>query len=197
MGRLPRSTAIGLVAVAVLLLGIVWSPRAEACSFAGPQPFSLNASNGDVTPPAPPVLDHLQIRRSDHAPPGNGDCGEIGSIQLTLGLSDDTFAADQIGVRLRLKDGSLPPGLALPPDPIVHDSGMVLLAFPDDPDQRYSFTLAVSAIDGARNESEPTDVVVTGEPQGCACTLYARGTPGTGHSLAAVAALIALARRRR
>lgn len=183
------------------ITGVAWPSRAEACQFA-PYPATFTPMSPDSTdaiPPAPPILEDVSIERSDYAPPGTGDCGDVGHISLSFALSDDTFDPTQIGVRLRLKSGIVPAGLVLPTDPVVHTQGSVGLSFQDDPAKPYAFTLEVTAIDGAGNESEPTDVDVrTGRPSDAgACSFAAHRATGTGASFTAIMALLGFTRARR
>ncbi len=66
-----------------------------------------------------------------------------------------------LGVRLSLLSGSLPPAFQIPAYALVATQGTLYFADGDDPSQSMDFTLQANSVDGAGNESLPIEVHVT------------------------------------
>ena len=159
-----KSSAVAMVAVAGLVSMI--PADADACSFAGPEIHTLDAAEQavDVAPPGAPTLLDLQIVRGQ-GPQSAGcggssatSCDDIGQIRLNLVAADDRTDAARIGYRISLAGGALPSGLLLPDEPIRTFDGWISLIWIDeatDDQERIEFSLTVTAIDLAGNESAP------------------------------------------
>jgi hypothetical protein len=155
------------IAAAAFAIGLVWVKTGLCCSFA-PEPSKFgHSANGEPTaaPPLPLQLKKVRVGRSQHAPPGPGDCSEVGGVALDFAFSDSATGAQQLGIGLTVIEGALPPSMVLSGGPYAHDNGTLSFMFADDPHEAFSFTLAARAVDTAGNQSSPTKVVVTGDPK--------------------------------
>ena len=127
---------------------------------------------GRVAPPAKEntsvagarlVVEGVEIRRSSYPPPGHGDCGDIGSVLLSVRLTGfDEWPAD-IGLRVRFAEGSRYFGH----QPVAGDGGtrwlwppnegVSYMSQPDYPDQPIDATLLLAAVDCAGRETAPVE----------------------------------------
>ena len=176
------------------------STPASACRIAPPREFSIvdSGSTGTSTVATPKLL-AVEITRSKYPPPGKGDCGELGRVQLKFGLSDvEPWPAD-LGLRVRVIDGTLFQDVQPPAFPLVADLGEMVLFGGDNPDQAMNCTLRVTAVDRYGNESDPIDVPIS-DPNDAGCTI-ARGPSHDPGSLFGIiglcAAALTIARRAR
>ena len=175
---------------------------ARACSLAGPTPHVIDPSM-QATDQAPPTLPPLPNARVTRGNPTVGcgsrsTCDDIGTIGIAVGATDDVTPAERIGYRLTLESGALPSSLTLPTDAVEPMSGELVLVWDDIADGRiedFNFTLRITAVDLAGNESDPQLLPIsTGTGTACAVA----GAPTSGGELAAfVASALALAMRRR
>ena len=149
---------------ALLLCGIgAWPTHAAACKIKPyPDQFQTGSTaNGSLQPPTTPSLVGVAVIRSKHAPPGNGDCAEVGSLQIQFEIPGSSSWPADLGVRLSLLSGSLPLAFQIPAYALVATQGTLYFAGGDDPSQPMDFTLQASSVDGAGNESSPIAVHVT------------------------------------
>jgi uncharacterized protein (TIGR03382 family) len=188
------------VAIAALLLWIEGAGSARACSVDVSEPYEPSGGGSDagiaLPSPLPLQSSGVRVNRSRRAPPGHGDCSDIGSITLSFVLDDGASVPDDSGIALTVVEGELPPRLHLSGEPYAHDHGTLFFAFQDHPEQAFAFTLEARAVDAAGNQSEPTEVIVTGHPRasdGCAVS----GEIGGSSALALFGATLLLMRRRR
>jgi hypothetical protein len=192
--------ALVVVAAACLMPG----GRARACSFSGPSPYVVDASmqaTDHVAPTLPPVsVARLQRGEKTGGCTGASTCDGFGSLALSVAPSDDVTPANAIGYRFSLAAGALPPGFSIlldQPSQVVVSDGEIWFNWTDGTDDHapIDFTLRVTAIDRAGNESAPQMVRVIDDPGGCAIARpHARGRAWL---LVVVMVLAARHRRRR
>jgi hypothetical protein len=208
----PSMNRLSLLVAAATAAGVASVPAdARACSLIGPQPHivdpALQAS--DQVPPTLPAPLPARIKRAELAQQtGCGaqvsSCDDLGIIYITAHATDDMTPPEEIGYRLSLESGMLPPGLTLPPDAIRpgEPSDQLLLYWSDQGDgveEPFAFTVRIAAVDLAGNESAPQLLLIADEPSGHAACAVARGRfslPGLA-GIAALAVLLATRRRRR
>jgi len=175
--------------------------NARACSVAGPSPYVIDASM-QATDHVSPTLQPLSVASLQRGTATGGACSRnscdgMGSLALTIAVSDDVTPATNLGYRFSLAAGALPPSFIImldQPSQVTVSDGKIWFNWDDGTEDHapIDFTLQVVAIDRAGNESAPQTVRVTDDPGGCA---VARPHP---RGLAwAVAAALLLARRRR
>jgi len=124
-------------------------------------------------------------------------CGGFGTIVLTVTeAEDDRTALEQMGFRIEIEGGKVPPGLDVF-DGVqrVFVGKDLFLRFTDpDPDDQesFGFQLRLISVDLAGNESEPSEVIVASDPgdSGGGCTL-ARGAPPSAWPAVLVAFVLA------
>ena len=188
-----RPCALSLcVTAAAFLVGVVWTRSGLACSIVlDPPNFELSAK-GEASgePPSPLRLNKVLVRRSKRAPPGPGDCSEIGGFGLEFVVSDSGKGADQLGIGLTVTKGKLPRDMTLAGGPYKHENGALGFGFADYPDEAFSFTLAARAVDAMGKQSSPIEVVVKGDPQAIRSTGWCSMAAGLGHSQAWGAVLL-------
>lgn len=174
-----------MVAAAVLV-GVSWAKSGLACSIVLNPPNFEPSTKGEATGarPSPLQLKRVRVTRSKRAPPGPGDCSEIGGFALDFALSSFGTEARQMGVALKVTNGELPLGMTLAGGPYQHENGVVGFGFADYPDEAFSFTLAARAVDAAGNQSSPIDVVVQGDPQRRRSSAWCSMSGDLGHSQA-------------
>ena len=176
------------------------STPASACRIAPPREFSIADSGPGTSTVATPELLAVKVTRSRYAPPGNGDCGEWGSVQLKFGLSDAQPWSADLGLRVRVIDGIFFQGVQPPAFPLVADLGEIALLGGDNPDQALNCTLRVTAVDRQGNESAPVDVPISDHANDAGCAI-ARGPSYDRGSLFGIiglcAAALTIARRAR
>jgi hypothetical protein len=169
-----------------------WQGRASACSVILPEQRSLDcgAASGDAASGgaasggaasggaagavhtsvanAQLQLDGVEIKRSRYAPPGRGDCGELGSTKLRFSLAGNASWPEDVGVRLTLREGKFsyfqPQG-----DPLQSATGWLVLAQagavrffgPDDPTTPLALMLEARAVDCSGGVSAPIEVRIS------------------------------------
>jgi hypothetical protein len=173
--RLPA----GLLRAGIALLLLSQSPQAAACVL---EPLRLHHSDADLAridtaPPDPPVVLAAEAYRRSGLTCGEdicvaNNCGDLGGVAVDLSAGDDQTPARDIGFRLELVEGNVPPALRrmLGVDLAGPTPLRVQLSFDDVPS--VAATLRVIAIDGAGNESAPSEPFQVGFD---GCTLAATG----------------------
>src|SRR5688572_10479775 len=157
-------------------VGSSWQARAGACSVVLPQQQSLSC---EVVPgggahtsvaAAQLQLDAVEIQRSRYAPPGKGDCGELGSARLRFHLEQATPPGSSawpidVGLLLTLREGTssyfAPPLTTVAGTPgwlLLPQSGAVRLFGPEDPQAPLALRLEARAVDCAGAVSAPLEV---------------------------------------
>ena len=173
---------------------------ARACSLAGPTPHVIDPSM-QATDQAPPTLPPLPSARVTRGKPTVGcgsrsTCDDIGTIGIAVDATDDVTPAERIGYRLTLESGQPPSALILPTDAVEPVSGELVLVWDDIADGRtedFNFTLRITAVDLAGNESDPQRLPIS-TGTGTACAVAGAPTPG-GELATLVASALALAMR--
>jgi len=179
-----RALARGLrVGVLALVITSLQTPVAWACKIKQlPDQFSAaSSSSPDSAPPSPPNVAGVAVTRAGHAPPGNGDCSEVGYLEIKLQAGDSGTWPATLGVGLSLVAGTLPTAFPVMPDyPLAPIQGSLYFAGQDDPSQSIDFTLRAVAVDGAGTESTPVDIRVFSPGNGGGgCSLLAHApSPG-------------------
>jgi MYXO-CTERM domain-containing protein len=186
-------------AAVVATVVVVLRADARACDPVGDFPHTVDPSMqaADQTPPSLPAIPAPTVHygADDSSGCGGAKCGDATYIGIAALATDDMTAADHIGYRLSLVDGTLPANTTLPTTAIDPFLDQVRVYFPHDT-VAFDFTLQVVAIDRAGNESAPQTVRVT-DDSGHACAV-ARGRAGrTDLGWAALLALLAVASRQR
>jgi hypothetical protein len=183
--------------------GVVCAARtdARACSVVGPSPYVIDASM-QATDHVAPTLQPLSVASLQRGTATGGACSRsscdgMGSVVLTVPVSDDVTPAPNLGYRFSLAAGALPPSFIIlldQPSQVIVSDGKIWFGWDDGTEDHapIDFTLRVVAIDRAGNESAPQTVRVTDDPAGCAVVRpHPRGLAWI------VAAALLLARRRR
>lgn len=153
---------LGLAFGALALLGA--AEPASTCIFV-PQPVhrvdaTLEAS--DHEPPAPPVVVAVDaFRRNGMTCTQTGcvqnSCGDTGTVRIELAPSaDDQTPPEQLGYRLMLVRGELPPSLSSIIGVTLAGGHPLFLRPGFDELPALDVALAAVAVDTAGNESEPT-----------------------------------------
>jgi hypothetical protein len=173
--RLPP----GLLRAGIGLLLLSQSRQAAACVL---EPLRLHHSDADLAridtaPPDRPVVLAAEAYRRSGLTCGEdicvaNNCGDLGGVAVELSAGDDQTPARDIGFRLELVEGNVPPALRrmLGVDLAGPTPLRVQLAFDDVPS--VAATLRVIAIDAAGNESAPSEPFQVGFD---GCTLAATG----------------------
>lgn len=202
---LPDRLLARLLLVFVLLVGSAWPTLALACEIKPyPDAFPVDSTQAAALPAAPMLaLASLSVRRSRHAPPGSGDCGEIGSLVLQFTQSDGSAWPDDVGVRLSVVRGALPQTFPIPdypvltfaiPDyPMLTTQGSLDFAGGDDPAQAIDFTLRATGVNAGGVESAPIEIHVSDSGRSSGCSMSGAEP---GWALPVGLALCALAFRR-
>jgi hypothetical protein len=156
-----------------------WQGRALACSVILPQKQTLSCgavAAGTVPHTAATGaqlrIESVQVQRSRYAPPGLGDCGELGSTTVTFRLAGSQEWPSDMGVLVSLRQGNFiyfqPPltslgsasgWLFLPG--AVPSPGSVRFFGPDDPSQPLELLLDARAIDCNDNLSAPVELRIS------------------------------------
>jgi hypothetical protein len=169
-----RSAGVCFVALATLL---TLPGPALACSYQpNPLEFTTNGPPPAGAPaPLPPRLANVVVYRSQHAPPGIGDCAELGSVQLSFTLAGAAWPAT-LGIRLRLVDGFPPDFVHLDGPAWRVKSGKLSFVGGDDPSRDFEFTVQATTVDASDMESSPITIHVssTSQAEG-GCALAPRG----------------------
>ncbi|HEU4580845.1 MAG TPA: hypothetical protein VFS67_21450 [Polyangiaceae bacterium] len=168
-----------LLPAGVALLLLSHSPSAAACVL---EPLRLHHSDADLAridtaPPARPIVLAAEAYRRSGLTCGDdicvaNNCGDLGGVAVDLSAGDDQTPARDIGFRLELVEGEVPPALRrmLGVDLAGPAPLRVQLSFDDVPS--VAATLRVIAIDAAGNESTPSEPFQVGFD---GCTLAATG----------------------
>jgi hypothetical protein len=190
---LPRSwghVSIKLPAVTLAVLATWgWPGAGWACQIKpSPDQFPVDATLAASLPaPSAIALAGVSLKRSQHAPPGNGDCGEVGRLTLQIARADGSTWPADIGVRLAVVRGTLAEAFAIPSYPLLTTEGMLGFAGGDDPSQPIDFTLQAAAVNAGGVESSPIEIHVSDGGRGCAI-----GGPAGRPGLVALAGLVLL-----
>jgi len=190
-----------LLCLSIIATAATMTTDAHACSVRGPGPYVIDASM-QATDHVAPTLQPLSVARLQRGTATGGACSHnscdgMGSLALTIAVSDDVTPATNIGYRFSLAAGALPTAFTIlldQPSQVTVSDGTLWFNWDDGTEDHapIDFTLQVVAIDRAGNESAAQTVRVTDDPGGCA---IARPHP---RGLACiVAAALLLARRRR
>lgn len=186
-----------LALVTVAAAATVPAP-ASACSFI-PYPAEFPVAAPAVQPSPPPELHFASVtlKRARYAPPGNGDCGDVGHLELRFVQADGSAWPADYGIRVTVTSDSPPGPFTIPSYPMVTTNGALFFGAGDDPSLPIDFRLAAVAVNAAGVESTPVEIHVSdGGRGGCAVGGGARDVPAV--AVAAVVVLgLALARRRR
>jgi hypothetical protein len=171
--------AAGLLAAAALL-GV--ARDVAACSVLLPdQPESVRCDGSALDagmPTAAPALalevEAVEVRRSRYAPPGYGDCGELGSVAVRFRLAGGASWPSDVGLLISHVSGEFP-WFQPPMASTSAGTGWVLLPVngsvsflgPDDPRQPLNVHLVARVLDCQGATSAPIDVVITdpGRPE--------------------------------
>lgn len=180
---------------------------AAACDFAIGAAHEVVANPADTTAPSAPEVPALSVKRGV-APTCDAfgtcqstSCDGIGLVELTFAAStDDVSDPARVGYRLRVVEGSLPDGLTVDEtrraDAIDGDVAVLTLLWSDeatDDQEPFDFTLGVTAVDEAGNESDEVTVAIDdpgSEAGGCS-------TAGRGAGVLGVLLALGAAARRR
>lgn len=169
----------GLLPAGIALLLLSQSQQAAACVL---EPLRLHHSDADLAqidtaPPERPVVLAAEAYRRSGLTCGQdicvaNNCGDLGGVAVDLSSGDDQTPARDIGFRLELVEGDVPPALRrmLGVDLAGPTPLRVQLSFADVPS--VAATLRVIAIDAAGNESAPSEPFQVGFD---GCTLAATG----------------------
>lgn len=175
----PAGLLPGLLPAGVALLLLSQSQQAAACVL---EPLRLHHSDADLAridtaPPERPVVLAAEAYRRSGLTCGQdicvaNNCGDLGGVAVDLSADDDQTPAREIGFRLELVEGDVPPALRrmLGVDLAGPTPLRVQLSFDDVPS--VAATLRVIAIDAAGNESAPSEPFEVGFD---GCTLAATG----------------------
>jgi len=154
----------------VVVLASSACPRsALACKIKpDPDPFPIDTASSDAAPA--PSLTSVTVKRAQHAPPGNGDCAEVGRLTLQFSRADGSALPDSVGIRLTVAQGRLPQAFTIPTYPLLTTQGLLAFAGGDDPSQPIDFTLQATGVGAGGAESAPIDIHVNdpGQSSGCA-----------------------------
>lgn len=201
-----RGTLARWVFVGALAAAIAAPHRAQACSFGGFANAMIDPALRvtDQQPPALPPPGPLKITRGTGAQPSgcgsvSTSCDDVGSVQVTVAATDDQTPPARLGYRVRSAGGTLPAEFSMPAQPVEALAGVLFFFWIDggtDDQEAVDFSLEITAVDGAGNESAPQTVRVQHGGSGGGCGLTARRA-GRSLPLPFAVALIALAARRR
>jgi hypothetical protein len=140
-------------------------------------------------------LEAVEIRRSQYAPPGRGDCGELGNFRLRFRLAGSAAWPADVGLLLTLRDGDFqyfqPPITQLPSASgwlLLPQAGEVRFLGPDDPRQPIRLALEARAVDCSNAVSAPIQVLLSdpgrpldaGAPAATDATASASAAGGAG-----------------
>jgi hypothetical protein len=188
-----------LIAVTSIVVTTAARSPASACTIQ-PYPDRFGTDTALVAIAAPPALRlaSVTLRRARHAPPGNGDCGEVGHLALRFVQADGSPWPAEHGIRLTVTSDTPPGPFTIPSYPMATAGGALYFGAGDDPSLPINFELAAVAVNAAGVESAPIVIRVSDDGAGGGCSMGAgaRGVPAV--LIAAVVVLgAALARRRR
>jgi hypothetical protein len=197
----PRPPGKNLLAIAVAVFASsAWPVSALACKIKPyPDQFPVDPTLA-ASLPAPPALSlgDVSVQRSQHAPPGNGDCAEVGSLTLQFLQADGSFWPPDLGVRLAVVRGVLPQAFTIPSYPLLTAQGALYFAGGDDPSQSVDFTLEAAAVNAGGVEAPPIEIHVSDAGRGSGCAIGGRaGRPDSVALLGLALCGLALARARR
>jgi len=179
---MPWFTRLALVSLFTLGTLMAVPGRVRACNF---KPYPTDFATSGPPPngaqaPAPPTSTKVEVTRSKHAPPGNGDCGEVGSIQFEFTLAGAAWPGATLGIRLRLVSGILPDLMTLPDKPLLVQDGSLIFVGSDDPAQPFDFTVQATTVDASGVESAPITIHATSTGKsdgGCSFVPHGKSPP--------------------
>jgi hypothetical protein len=145
-------------------------PRAQMVATHSAFIVDKAAHRDDKVPPPTPELEFKSVWRETGATPISENrwrgpvSDQFGDIMLHVSPPADSL--EHVGYLIHFVDGRLPEGLVLPTEPwsIRHDD--LILVWNDQElwyQEPFSFRMFVSAIDGAGNESAPSNVVTVAD----------------------------------
>jgi hypothetical protein len=168
------SVALNLVGCLAFLGVSIWSPQTHACSIM-PHPNEFVLDRAPATePPDPPALTlvSVELQRSEHAPPGTGDCKDVGSLTIKLAPADGTTWPANVGVSLALVRGTMPGAFPIPTHGMQTSDGSLIFAGGDDPSQAIGFTVQATAVNRVGTQSAPIEIHIVGGARGSSgCTV--------------------------
>jgi hypothetical protein len=197
MRELPlRSRIICLIGLWVSLLIGAAPATAWACKIKpAPDPLPSGASPWVGAEVPSLTLLGVSLTRAKHAPPGDGDCAEIGHLGLSFRATNLSEWPDNLGIMLSLEKGAFPPAFPIPSYPMVASQGTLLFAGPDDPAQSIDFTLQAVAVDSSGNASSPIAVHVSDPGRQSGCAFFGRPSAGRAGSFVLFLGLCLVASR--
>lgn len=165
-------------AVTLLFWGVsAWSSSAHACKIK-PAPDEFIVDSAPVADPAgPPALTlvGVDLQRSEHAPPGDGDCKEVGFLTIKLAPANGSSWPANVGVGLTLVSGTMPRAFPIPSYPLQTNDGTLRFAGGDDPSQDIDFTLRALALNRVGTSSPPIKIHIVGGARGSSGCALVRG----------------------
>jgi hypothetical protein len=193
-------------AFAAACLLSTWQDRALACSVILPEKQTVSCGvvtdaggiqQASVTS-AQLQIEGVQVQRSRYAPPGLGDCGELGSTTVRFRLAGSQAWPSDVGVLVSLRQGNFsyfqPPLTQLPAasgwlflPQTLPPTGAVRFFGPDDPQQPLELRLEVRAIDCHNNLSAPIELHISDPGRASdagVTTVNPAASTGTGGSVA-------------
>jgi hypothetical protein len=169
------------IVVAAVLACLSGPSVAEACSSVV-QKHELDAAEQQIDrqPPAAAQVPADVVRVLRRGIRSDTSCAGIGLIQIAFtGAKDDRTPRERIGYLITLVAGTLPYGLSLPSDarlatPVAGDVpgevfSLLTLMWPDpaaSDQEAFDFTIALTAVDLAGNESAPSSPIRIRHPGG-------------------------------
>lgn len=181
--RIPRPLLLAVVTLAAAATPAL----ASACTIMPyPAEFPLNPSLVAPSPPPAPRLASVSLKRARYAPPGNGDCGDVGHLALRFVQADGSPWPTDYGIRLTVTSDTPPGPFTIPIYPMATTDGALFFGAGDDPSLPIDFKLAAVAVNAAWVESAPIEIRVSHAGRG-GCSM----SGGAGRSPFAVIALLA------
>jgi len=170
---LPRRASKQLLAFSLaVFVCAAWPATSWACNIKPyPDQFVVDPTLAASLPPPPALaLAGVIVQRSEHAPPGSGDCGEIGFLTLRFVRADGAIWPADVGVRLTVERPLLPQPFTFPTYPFLTTEGTLLFAGGDDPSRPIDIPLQAVAVNAGGVESAPIEVQISepGRTSGCA-----------------------------
>lgn len=188
------SAALNLVGCLAFLGVSIWSPQTHACSIM-PHPNEFVFDRAPATdPPDPPALTlvSVELQRSEHAPPGTGDCKDVGSLTIKLAPADGTTWPANVGVSLALVRGTMPGAFPIPTHAMQTGDGSLIFAGGDDPSQAIDLAVQATAVNRIGTQSAPIEIhIVDGGKTSSGCTIA--GDPRRSGAVPVMLALSVLA----
>jgi hypothetical protein len=180
MSSMRKAGGMWRIVVAAVLACLSGPSVAEACSSVV-ETHELDAAEQQIDrqPPAAAQVPADVVRVLRRGIRSDTSCAGIGLIQIAFtGAKDDRTPRERIGYLIRHVAGTLPYGLSLPPDArlatpeagdVPGEVFLLTLMWPDPAtsDQApIDFTIALTAVDLAGNESAPSSPIRVRHPGG-------------------------------